>query len=100
MKSAGRWMPGAQWFRVVCTGLAYDQTEFADANAYLNQQLREGSRGHFVSINIALTNDSSLLICTMARSLRIERTNGVYHVINRGNYRQDLFTNEGAPSFL
>ena len=32
----------------------------------------------------------------MARSLRIERTNGVYHVINRGNYRQDLFINEGA----
>jgi REP element-mobilizing transposase RayT len=32
----------------------------------------------------------------MARSLRIERENGVYHVINRGNYRQDLFINEGA----
>jgi REP element-mobilizing transposase RayT len=32
----------------------------------------------------------------MARSLRIERVNGVYHVINRGNYRQDLFINEGA----
>jgi REP element-mobilizing transposase RayT len=32
----------------------------------------------------------------MARSLRIERANGVYHVINRGNYRQDLFINAGA----
>ncbi len=32
----------------------------------------------------------------MARSLRIERVNGVYHVINRGNYRQDLFIDEGA----
>jgi len=32
----------------------------------------------------------------MARSLRIERAGGLYHVINRGNYRQDLFTNEGA----
>jgi REP element-mobilizing transposase RayT len=32
----------------------------------------------------------------MARSLRIEKRNGVYHVINRGNYRQDLFINEGA----
>lgn len=32
----------------------------------------------------------------MARSLRIERENGLYHVINRGNYRQDLFINEGA----
>ena len=32
----------------------------------------------------------------MARSLRIEKANGVYHVINRGNYRQDLFINEGA----
>jgi len=32
----------------------------------------------------------------MARSLRIEKADGVYHVINRGNYRQDLFINEGA----
>jgi REP element-mobilizing transposase RayT len=32
----------------------------------------------------------------MARSLRIEKRNGVYHVINRGNYRQDLFINDGA----
>ncbi|WPJ97513.1 transposase [Coraliomargarita algicola] len=32
----------------------------------------------------------------MPRSLRIERENGVYHVINRGNYQQDLFINEGA----
>ena len=32
----------------------------------------------------------------MARSLRIEKENGVYHIINRGNYRQDVFINEGA----
>ena len=32
----------------------------------------------------------------MARTLRIEKANGVYHVINRGNYRQDLFINDGA----
>jgi REP element-mobilizing transposase RayT len=32
----------------------------------------------------------------MPRGLRIERENGVYHIINRGNYRQDLFINEGA----
>ena len=32
----------------------------------------------------------------MARSLPIEKANGVYHVINRGNYRQDLFINGGA----
>jgi REP element-mobilizing transposase RayT len=32
----------------------------------------------------------------MPRSLRIEKENGVYHIINRGNYRQDLFINEGA----
>lgn len=32
----------------------------------------------------------------MARSLRIERADGVYHIINRGNYRQDLFINDGA----
>ena len=34
----------------------------------------------------------------MPRSLRIERENGVYHVINRGNYRQDLFVNEGRTA--
>lgn len=32
----------------------------------------------------------------MARTLRIERSNGVYHVLNRGNYRQDLFIDDGA----
>ena len=32
----------------------------------------------------------------MTRSLRIEKANGVYHVINGGNYRQDVFINEGA----
>lgn len=32
----------------------------------------------------------------MARSLRIERANGVYHVINRGNYLQDVFIDQGA----
>ena len=32
----------------------------------------------------------------MPRSLRIEKENGVYHIINRGNYRQDLFISDGA----
>ena len=32
----------------------------------------------------------------MPRSLRIEKENGVYHIINRGNYRRDVFINEGA----
>ena len=32
----------------------------------------------------------------MARSLRIEYPGAVYHVINRGNYRQDLFKDEGT----
>jgi putative transposase len=32
----------------------------------------------------------------MARTLRIERRGGVYHMINRGNYLQDLFINDGA----
>lgn len=32
----------------------------------------------------------------MPRSLRLERKGGVYHIINRGNYRQDLFVDEGA----
>ena len=32
----------------------------------------------------------------MPRSLRLERKGGVYHIINRGNYRQDLFNDEGS----
>lgn len=32
----------------------------------------------------------------MPRSLRLERENGVYHIINRGNYRQDLFVDAGT----
>jgi len=32
----------------------------------------------------------------MARKLRIERNDGDYHVINRGNYRSDIFATEGA----
>lgn len=32
----------------------------------------------------------------MPRSLRLERQGGIYHVINRGNYRQDLFVDEGS----
>ena len=35
----------------------------------------------------------------MARSLRIERSGAVYHVINRGNYRQDLFINGAHEVF-
>lgn len=42
----------------------------------------------------------ALLFCVvdphMPRSLRIEKANGIYHIINRGNYRQDLFINDGA----
>jgi len=37
----------------------------------------------------------------MARSLRIQYENARYHVINRGNYRHDIFATEGAAeSFL
>ena len=31
----------------------------------------------------------------MARKLRIEFEGAIYHVLNRGNYRRDLFTNAG-----
>ena len=37
----------------------------------------------------------------MARKLRIERSDALYHVINRGNYRADIFATNGARhSFL
>ena len=32
----------------------------------------------------------------MARQLRVEYSGACYHVINRGNYRQDLFARKGA----
>jgi REP element-mobilizing transposase RayT len=37
----------------------------------------------------------------MARKLRIEFPGAIYHVLNRGNYRRDLFTNAGeAEAFV
>jgi putative transposase len=37
----------------------------------------------------------------MARKLRIEFPGAIYHVINRGNYRTDVFRSAGeAKSFL
>ena len=37
----------------------------------------------------------------MARKLRIQYEGAIYHVINRGNYRRDLFASEGeAQAFL
>ncbi len=32
----------------------------------------------------------------MARKLRMEYPGAIYHVINRGNYRADIFDSEGA----
>jgi putative transposase len=32
----------------------------------------------------------------MARKLRIQYENALYHVINRGNYRRDVFETVGA----
>ena len=32
----------------------------------------------------------------MARKLRLEYEGAVYHVINRGNYRADIFRDDGA----
>lgn len=37
-----------------------------------------------------------LLSCDMARKLRIEYDGALYHVINRGNYRRDVFETAGA----
>ena len=37
----------------------------------------------------------------MARKLRIQYAGALYHVINRGNYRRDLFVNAGeAQAFV
>jgi REP element-mobilizing transposase RayT len=32
----------------------------------------------------------------MARKVRLEYAGALYHVINRGNYRQDIFAEDGA----
>lgn len=52
-------------------------------------------RGHVITFVVDV---SPLCFCSLgiARRLRIEKENGVYHIINRGNYRQDLFINESA----
>ena len=34
----------------------------------------------------------------MPRKLRLEYPGAIYHVINRGNYRADVFRNEGAKA--
>ena len=34
----------------------------------------------------------------MARKLRLEFPGAIYHVINRGNYRADVFRSEGAKT--
>jgi hypothetical protein len=36
----------------------------------------------------------------MPCSLRVENENEVYHIINRGSFRQDVFINEGAHQSL
>ena len=36
----------------------------------------------------------------MPRQRRIEYEGGIYHVINRGNYRSDVFGTEGAKAAL
>jgi hypothetical protein len=36
----------------------------------------------------------------MARRLRLEYPGALYHVINRGNYRRDLFETVGAAHHL
>ena len=36
----------------------------------------------------------------MPRKLRVEWAGACYHVINRGNYRRDLFAPAGAPEKL
>ena len=35
----------------------------------------------------------------MARKRRLESSDGLYHVINRGNYRADIFGTEGASEW-
>ena len=32
----------------------------------------------------------------MLRTLRFEQDGAIYHVLNRGNYRADIFGSEGA----
>lgn len=54
--------------------------EFSEAGEFLNSPLR------------------TLLEWGMARKPRIEFPGALYHVINRGNYRWDVFSSEGAKA--
>ena len=40
--------------------------------------------------------DSARLVAEVARRLRIQYPGALYHVINRGNYRRDIFETAGA----
>jgi hypothetical protein len=50
----------------------------------------DAKQGHVITFVVAdgLCELEANLV--MARSLRIEKENGIYHIINRGNYRQDF----------
>ncbi len=37
-------------------------------------------------------------LASMARPLRMESESGVYHVLNRGNYRADIFRSDKAKA--
>ena len=75
------------------SGMRWLQSTFA--NRY--HRYRKGDQAGVISLCLWLIFEAEFpFLYLMARGLRIERENGVYHVINRGNYRQDLFINEGA----
>jgi hypothetical protein len=39
---------------------------------------------------------SAACVGAVARKIRVEFAGACYHVINRGNYRRDLFASQGA----
>jgi putative transposase len=58
-------------------------------------------RAEYCKFRLAGISRERLAYLVMARKLRIEFPGAVYHVINRGNYRTDVFRSAGeAKSFL
>jgi hypothetical protein len=56
--------------------------------------------GRFGGLGLTKVLEGQSKGCRDCRQLRIGYKGGIYHVINRGNCRSDLFETEGAKEVL
>jgi putative transposase len=62
----------------------------------LEARLRSRAVPHRLGQIMAGPNGRTSMPVSMARRLRLQYPGAIYHVINRGNYRRDLFATDGA----